>query len=142
MKTNLYKITASGLAITFSFLTVTEGSMVLLGITIQDYKVFLPLLVYNVIMGVVGLFVGAAIWVNHKKAIATIKMLLIIHSAVFVIVSVLYLYSDVVAMHSVQAMIIRVVVWVVISIMVLKINQSRIKDENNKQTNRGYSDEQ
>lgn len=129
MKINLYKIIAAVVAIIFSFLTVAEGSKVLLGITVQDYTVFTPLLVYNVIMGIVGLFVGVAIWVNHKKAIAFIKVILIMHSAVFVIVTVLYLFSDVVAMHSVQAMIIRVAVWVVISILVWKFSQSKVNNK-------------
>lgn len=142
MKINLYKIIAAVVAIIFSFLTVAEGSKVLLGITVQDYTVFTPLLVYNVIMGIVGLFVGVAIWVNHKKAMAFIKIVLIMHMAVFVIVTLLYLFSDVVAMHSVQAMIIRVVVWVIISILLCKFNQSAVNNKNNiEQTDKGYSDE-
>jgi hypothetical protein len=142
MKTNLYKIIATVVAIIFSFQTVAEGSKVLLGITIQDYTVFTPLLVYNVIMGIVGLFVGVAIWANHKKAIASIKIVLIMHSAVFIIVTILFLFSDVVAIHSVQAMIIRVAVWVIISILVWKFSQSRVTNKNNiEQTDKGYSDE-
>lgn len=129
MKTNLYKTIAVIIIIIFSFLSIVEGSKVLFGITIQNYTVFKPLLVYNVIMSIVGLLVGVAIWLNNKKAIAYIKIVLIMHSAVFVIVTLLYLLSNMVALHSLQAMIIRVVVWVVISIMVWKINQTKIKNE-------------
>jgi hypothetical protein len=129
------------IAILFSLLSIVEGSKVLLGITIQDYAVFTPLLIYNVIMGIVGLFVGVVIWFNHKKALASTKIVLIMHSAVLVIVIALYLLSNVVAMHSVQAMIIRVIVWIVISILVWKSNQSKVNNKNNVgKLDKGYSD--
>lgn len=142
MKTKLFKIIAALVAIIFSFLTAVEGSKVLLRITVQDYKVFKPLLVYNVIMGIVGLFVGVAIWVNYRKAIASIKIVLIMHSAVLIIVIALYFLSNAVAIHSVQAMIVRIAVWLVIFILVWKLNQSKVHNKNNEeQINKGYPDE-
>ncbi len=136
------RIISAIIAILFSLLTIVEGSKVLLGITNQDYTVFTPLLIYNVILGIVGLYVGAAIWFNNKKALASTKIVLIMHSAVLVIVITLYLLSNVVAMHSVQAMIIRVIVWVVISILVWKSNQSKINNKNNvEQLDKGYLNE-
>ncbi|MBK7379090.1 MAG: hypothetical protein IPJ03_08795 [Ignavibacteriales bacterium] len=136
------RIISAIIAILFSLLTIVEGSKVLLGITNQDYTVFTPLLIYNVIMGIVGLSVGGAIWFNHKKVFTSTKIVLIMHSIVLVIVITLYLLSNVVAMHSVQAMIIRVIVWVVISILVWKSNQSKINNKNNvEQLDKGYSNE-
>lgn len=138
MKTNLYKIIAALIAIIFSFITVVEGSKVLFGSTVQDYTVFIPLLVYNVFMGIVGLFDGVAIFVNHKKAVTFTKTVLIMHSAVLIIITLLYLLSDVIAIHSVQAMIIRVVFWIVISILVWKSSQSNVINRNNvKQLDKG-----
>lgn len=142
MKNNLSRIIAAIITIIFSLLTTVEGSKVLFGVSVQDYTVFTPLLIYNVIIGIVGLFVGAAIWVNHKKTIASIKIVLIMHSAVFVIVIALYFLSNEVAMHSVQAMTVRVLVWLVIFILVWKSNKSEIHNKNNvEQISKGYSDE-
>lgn len=129
MKNNLSRIIAAIITIIFSLLTTIEGSKVLLGVSVQDYTVFTPLLIYNVIIGIVGLFVGAAIWVNHKKVIASIKIVLIMHSAVFVIVIALYFLINEVAMHSVQAMTVRVLVWLVIFILVWKSNKSEIHNK-------------
>ncbi|MGK9475413.1 hypothetical protein [Melioribacter sp. OK-6-Me] len=47
------RIISAIIAILFSLMTIVEGSKVLLGITIQDYTVFTPVLIYNVIMGIV-----------------------------------------------------------------------------------------
>lgn len=76
MKTNLYKIIAAVIAIIFSLLAIVEGSKVLLGISVQDYIVFAPLLVYNVMMGIVGLFADSAICINTKKAMTYTKIIL------------------------------------------------------------------
>jgi len=85
MKTNIFKIIAAVIAIIFSLLTIVEGSTVLLGISEQDYTVFKPLLVYNVIMGVVGLFAGSIIWFNPKKAMTYTEIILAAHITVMVI---------------------------------------------------------
>jgi len=124
MKTNLYKIIAAVIAIIFSLLTIVEGSTVLLGISMQDYIVFTPLLVYNVIMGIVGVFVGSAIWVNTREALTYTKIILAAHTTVMIIVIFIHLLSNAVAMHSVQAMLVRVVVWLVIALLTWKSNQS------------------
>ncbi len=76
-------------------------------------------------MGIVGLSAGAAIWFNYKKAFTSTKIVLIMHSIVLVTVIALYLLSNVVAMHSVQAMIIRVIVWIVILLLDWKSNKSK-----------------
>ncbi len=123
------RIISAIIAILFSLLTIVEGSKVLLGITIQDYAVFTPLLIYNVIMGIVGLSVGGAIWFNHKKDFTFTKIVLVMHSAVLVIVTTLFLLSNVVAMHSLQAMIIRVIVWIIILLLVWKSNQSKTNNQ-------------
>lgn len=124
MKTNLYEIIAAVIAIIFSLLTIVEGSKVLLGISVQDYIVFAPLLVYNIMMGIVGLFAGSAICINTKKAMTYTKIILAIHISVMIIVFFIHLLSTAVAMHSVQAMLVRVVVWLVIALLTWLGNQS------------------
>ncbi len=141
MKTNLYKMIAAMIAIIFSLLTIVEGSTVLLGISLQDYTVFTPLLVYNVIMGIVGLFAGGIIWFNPKEAMTYTKIILAAHITVMVIVIFIHLLSTTVAMHSVQAMIVRVLVWVVIALLTWKSNQSIINKNITDKLSKGKNDE-
>ncbi|KAF0149920.1 MAG: hypothetical protein FD143_2681 [Ignavibacteria bacterium] len=130
MKTKLFKIIAAVIAIIFSLLSIVEGSTVLLGISVQDYTVFKPLLVYNVIMGIVGVFAGSAIWINTREAMRYTKIILAAHTTVMVIVIFIYLLSNAVAMHSVQAMLVRVVIWLVITLLAWKSNQSVVNQKN------------
>ena len=77
MKKSIYKKIAAIIAIIFSLLTIVEGSQVLLGITQPEFIVLTPLLIYNVIMGIIGLLVSGTIWLNHKKVMTYIKIVLI-----------------------------------------------------------------
>ena len=122
-KTIFVKIAAT-VAVLFSLLTIVEGSQVLLGLTQQDYIVFTPLLIYNVVMGIVGLFVGVLIWVKHKKALSLTSIVTVLHLIVLIIVAVIFISDGPVAMHSVQAMTIRSVIWLAITLVTWKINQS------------------
>ena len=61
---NVFIKIAAVVAVLFSLLTVVEGLQVLLGITNPEYIVLTPLLIYNVIMGFVGLFAGIVLWRN------------------------------------------------------------------------------
>jgi len=122
-KTIIIKIAAT-VTVLFSLLSIVEGCQVLLGATQQEYIVFTPLLIYNVIMGIVGLFVGVLIWVNHKKALTLTSIVTVIHLIVLIIVAVIFISDGPVSMHSVQAMIIRSVVWLAITFVTWKTNQS------------------
>lgn len=124
MKKNIFMKTAATVAVLFSLLTIVEGSQVLLGITQHDYIVFTPLLIYNVAMAVAGLFVGVLIWFNHKKALMLTSIVTVLHLIVLIVVGVIYVSFDAVAMHSVQAMAIRTVIWLAITIVAWRINQS------------------
>ena len=68
-------------------------------------------------MGVVGFIAGVVLWLNHKKAVMLIKIVVGAHLIVLLTVGVIYLTSDAVAMHSVQAMSIRVLIWLIIALV-------------------------
>lgn len=121
-KTILIKMAAT-VAVIFSILTIVEGSKVLFGITQQDYIVFTPLLIYNVIMSLLGLFTGALIWVNHKKILTFTSILTVLHLCVLVVVAIILISDGPVAMHSVKAMTIRSAVWLAITLVMWKTNQ-------------------
>ena len=117
MNKNIYKKIAAAVAVVFSLLTIVEGSQVLLGITQHEYIVFTPLLIYNILMGLAGFIAGIMIWLNRKKAFMIIKLILAAHLIVLLIVGVIYLSSNAVALHSVQAMSIRVIIWLIIALV-------------------------
>jgi uncharacterized protein YacL len=122
-KTILIKMAAT-VAVIFSLLTIVEGSQILFGITQLDYVVFTPLLIYNVVMGIVGLFIGALIWVNHKKALTLTSIVTVLHLFVLVVVAIIFISDGPVAIHSVKAMTIRSAVWLAITLVMWKTNQS------------------
>ena len=122
-KTIFIKIAAI-VVVLFSLLTIVEGSQVLLGLTQQEYIVSTPLLIYNVAMAIVGLFIGGMIWVNHKKALMLTSIVTILHLTVLIIVAVIFISDGPVSMHSVQAMTIRSLVWLAITLVTWKTNQS------------------
>lgn len=122
IKKNIYKKIAAAVAVAFSLLTIVEGSKVMFGLIQQEYIVFSPLLIYNILMGIVGLIAGAMIWLNHKKALMLAKLIVVVHLIALIIVGVIYITSNAVAMHSVQVMSIRVVIWLIITSAVWKTN--------------------
>ncbi len=130
MKKTIFIKIAATVAMLFSLLTIVEGSQALLGVTQQEYIVFTPLLIYNVVMAIVGLFVAVMIWINHKKALTITSIVTALHLIVLIVVAVIFISDGMVAMHSVQAMAIRSVVWLAITLVTWKTNQSsEIKTE-------------
>lgn len=124
MNIAIYKKIAASVAIVFSIFSIIEGSHTLLGTTQPEYKVLKPLLIYNVAMGFVGIFVGITLWLNHRRALMLITIVAAMHLTVLLIVVVIYLSDGAVAMHSVKAMIIRSMVWLVIAGIAWKTNKS------------------
>jgi len=128
MKKNIYRKIAAVVAVVFSLLIIVEGSQVLLGITQHEYIVFTPLLIYNILMGVVGLIAGIMLWLNRKKAFMLTKLIVAAHLIVLLIVGVMYFSSNAVALHSLQAMGIRVVIWLIITLVAWKTIYSNEKN--------------
>lgn len=124
MNKTFFNKTAAIVAVLFSLLTIVEGSQVLLGLTQHDYIVFTPLLIYNVVMGIVGLIVGVLIWVNHKKALMPTSIVTVLHLTVLIIAAVIFISDGPVSMHSVKAMTIRSAIWLAITLVTWKTNKS------------------
>jgi len=121
---NVFIKIAAVVAVLFSLLTVVEGLQVLLGITNPEYIVLTPLLIYNVIMGIVGMFVGVMIWANHRQALKFTTIVFAAHIIVLIFLGAIYFSNGAVALHSVKAMSIRSVVWLAIVWAVWKTNKT------------------
>lgn len=103
---------ASILAFVIGAMAVVAGGKVLLGI-LPDYYVINWLPVYNYTVGILTVFVTAALlWVNGKLARPVAAATLGIH--VLVMLVLLTAYQNVVAIDSIVAMTVRIVVWLVI----------------------------
>ncbi len=102
------------IAIIFGGITVFIGTQTLLGFHDPGYLIFLPLLVFNTIMGLLYIITGVLIWRNHPEMLFAVQSIFLLNLAVLVIIGILYLTSSQVAFESVAAMSFRTIIWLVI----------------------------
>jgi|AntRauTorcE11897_2_1112592.scaffolds.fasta_scaffold71537_2 hypothetical protein len=111
---NRLQILTAVVAIVFGLLTVLAGSRVLMEISEPGYIVFLPLLIFNTVMGFVYIATGILIWRSTQKGVLASKMIYMLNLAVFCIILLLFFIGEKVAVDSVMAMGFRTIVWGVI----------------------------
>lgn len=116
------RILTSFIAVIFGLITVFVGGQILLGFSDPGYTVFLPLLIFNFLMGFFYVATGLLIWKSHPQALKAARTILLLNLFVFLMIGFLYMSSDRVAMDSVIAMIFRTGVWLVI-FMVIRFNR-------------------
>lgn len=107
------KITQQGLAllaILFGAMTIFAGSRVLAG-TNPGYVVFLPLLIYNTMMGFVYVGVGAMAWRNLNSGCKGAFAIFLLNLMVLAAIGIAYTPGGAVAVDSLRAMTMRTVVW-------------------------------
>ncbi len=110
---NISQKTLSLLAIVFGAITIFAGSRVLTGAN-PGYVVFMPLLVYNTVMGFVYVGVGAISWRNLNLGRNGAFAILLLNLIVLGAIGVVYASGGEVAIDSLRAMILRTGVWLVI----------------------------
>jgi hypothetical protein len=71
-------------------------------------------------MGFVGLFAGIVLWMNYGLSLRLTTMVFAAHLIVLLIVEVIYFFGGVVASQSVNAMVIRSVIWAAITVVAWK----------------------
>jgi hypothetical protein len=102
------------LAFFLGIMSVFAGTLTLLGTVTKDYNVLQWLVIYNVIVGVISIVAAFLIWKNVQ---ISKKLILIILGSHLFIFLYLKLISETVAVESIQAMLFRVGVWLVIAIL-------------------------
>jgi hypothetical protein len=112
-------------AVLFGVVTVIAGARVLLGAD-PGYVVYLPLLRFNSIMGVVYIAVGVIAWRNLRFGVYGAAAILVLNLAALGAISYLYTPNGFIAGTSVQAMTLRTIVWLAFLIILAWANQ-RIK---------------
>lgn len=115
---NVFKKIAAVLALLIGVMSVVAGSKVLLGFDTKDYTVLTWLVSYNVIFGFVSIFAAILIWKGKEKGKALTIFILASH---FTVLLVLKFFSKDAASESIEAMIFRTGIWVLILILSLII---------------------
>jgi hypothetical protein len=114
---------AAILAAIIGAMAVFAGGRVLLG-NLPDYYLIDWLPVYNFTLGALSLFVTAVlIWRQHRYAWPTAVTTFIMHTAVMLVL--LTAYGDVVAIDSLVATTVRMVVWLIILVLLSPSGQKQ-----------------
>ncbi len=103
-------------------MSVISGSSVLLGLREVGYTVLNWLVVYNVAVGILSVITAFLIWNNFPLSKKIISLILCSHAAVM---TYLGFFSETVAIESIQAMIFRVGVWLIIFILVHRTQSTK-----------------
>jgi len=124
MKTNLNKFAAL-LAFIIGAMAIFAGGQVLLG-KIPDYFVIDWLPVYNYTVGIITVFTTAAlIWTNSRLALPAAWATFSFHAAVMFILQIAY--ENTVAMDSIVAMTVRLIIWIVIlGLLLIQIKRNKM----------------
>jgi hypothetical protein len=105
------KIITATVAIIFGLLTVIAGSRVLIGLSEPGYTLFLPLVIFNTIMGLFYIAAGMEILRNTKKGAIASKVIFMLNLSVLCLIFLIFISSDQVALDSILAMVFRTTVW-------------------------------
>jgi cell shape-determining protein MreD len=118
---SIYRNIAAAIAFAIGAMSVFAGSQVVLG-KVMDYYVIDWLPIYNLIVGLITVFITAIlIWRGSKFAMPAAIATFVSHSTVMLVLQIAY--KDVVAPDSIKATTVRIVLWAII--LTLMIVQSR-----------------
>ncbi|MEX2550622.1 MAG: hypothetical protein WD638_10370 [Nitriliruptoraceae bacterium] len=101
---------AAAIAVLFGTATLFAGGRALAGID-PGYQVFLPLLVYNTVMGFSYVAVGLAIWRSPRLGRAGAHTIFMLNVVALITIVFVYSTGGGVAVDSLQAMSFRTAVW-------------------------------
>lgn len=105
----------ASLGVLFGLLTIFAGTRVLRGAD-PGYVVFVPLLVYNTLMGFAYVGAGVVAWRRLKSGRNTAAAIFTLNLLVLVAIWMLRSSGGAVASESLRAMTVRTVVWLVLAI--------------------------
>ena len=116
-------------AATFGMLTIIAGTRALSG-SDPGYVVFRPLLIYNTTMGIFYVAVGFMVWRNINQGKYAAGIIFILNFLVLGVSGYLYTVDNVIAIESLGAMILRTIVWFVLSLGLVWLNRTNIQADN------------
>ncbi|WP_372637609.1 hypothetical protein [Fodinibius sp.] len=101
-------------AVAFGVVTVFVGGQTLMGYSDPGYTVFLPLLIFNTLMGLVYAGAGYVIWRDLHSGLSAAKTVLLLSLAAFVFIVILYQTGGNIAVESIKAMSFRTAIWLIL----------------------------
>ncbi|MGD9899995.1 MAG: hypothetical protein AB7T22_12800 [Calditrichaceae bacterium] len=107
------KIVLILIAALYGLMTIIAGSRVLLG-SDPGYVVFKPLLIYNVIMGIVYVTTSVVAWRNIKQGMYLAAAIFSLNLVTLIVIYFLSTNGSVIAADSLRAMSIRTSVWLIL----------------------------
>ncbi len=113
---NKLRKTAAVIAFIIGAMAIFAGGQVVLLGKIMDYYVIDWLPIYNFIVGIISVFAAIIIWKGSKIVMPVAIAILASHVTVMLVL--LTAYRDVVAPDSIMAMTVRIVAWIIITILV------------------------
>ena len=113
----LQKIAAT-IALFIGTVSVIAGSKVLFGIETKEYNILLWLVSYNVIMGIVSILTAILIWKNKELFKSFAFFILAAHFSVFIYLKFISVNA---ALESINAMIFRTSIWILIIVLSILI---------------------
>ncbi len=111
---------AALLALIVSLMAVVSGGQVLLGWSTPAYHVIPLLVIYNVVLGLVGVADAWGLWGVRAWAEKLASFILGLHFLVLILLLVMRLLDVEVAIHSIGAMTFRVLIWSIINLLLRK----------------------
>ncbi len=111
-RSNLSQKIAAFITLLIGFISVFEGTKVILGIDTKNYNVITWLVLYNIVLGVFSIAIAFFIWRKSNYANRLVLFVLAMHFFIFLY---LKLVSTIVASESINAMLFRVCVWILIA---------------------------
>lgn len=102
------------IGIGFGLLTIVIGVRTLLGYSDPGYVIFLPLLIFNIGMGLVYTGSGVIIWSDLDFGVNAAKIVFMINLGALFLIFLVYLSGGAVATESLKAMSIRTIVWLLL----------------------------
>ncbi len=113
--------------IIFGIITIISGSKVLFG-SDPGYVVFLPLVIFNTVMGFVYIVPGVVAWRNPVLSKTIAGIVLLLNLGALITITYFYFADGVIAFQSLGAMSFRSIVWLIIYFGLVKA-VSKLRDE-------------
>lgn len=104
----------NSIALLFGVLTIVAGIRVLFG-SDPGYIVYIPLLIYNTIMGLAYVFTGIIAFRNVKRELFLASGIFSLNFIVLAVISFMYKNGAPIAINSVVAMSFRTIVWFILT---------------------------
>lgn len=126
---SIYRKIAAVIAFAIGAMSIFAGGQVVLG-KVMDYYVIDWLPIYNLIVGIITVFITAIlIWRGSKFAMPAAIATFISHSAVMLVLQIAY--KDVVAPDSIKATTVRIVLWaIILTLMIVQSRKDKQQDQN------------